>query len=502
MTAKNFIKQTVFSYGLLAVVMIMGYVMRIVFAKNLSTYDYGLFYSIIGLFGFLSIFRSLGTNTSMTHFLPKYIKKGNASKIKSLLGSVFVFQLFLGVTISALLFIFSKTIASAYLSMPEAASLIRIQAVTYLVIGFVEFIKSAFSGYQKPALSMLYDALRNTFIVGFSWLALHIGIFSVRTLIIIWLASYALFGLIYFTIFLIENPNLMSVRFRKYDSIIKEVRKYSIPLMLGIAATLILSKTDVVLLTLFKNLEQVAFYEVAFPVASLITSLGMPLGLVLLPLISKNYFEGNRRQIKKTMSLIYNSGVFLILPALFLFLKYSEFIILNMFSAEYLPVVLGARIFMFGTSFGIFNTINLNILSGIGEIKKKTKILYLGAGFNVLLDILLIPLLGYLGAIIVTSLSYVVMTVASFIICRKEIPEFRPKMRPYLKIGANFLIFVALLYVFDLLIPSQTLVKYAVAILVGLVAYFGLGVFFMRIINYKELWRLVKQTLRVDRYGK
>lgn len=496
MNLKKIFKDVSLTFVLLMLASILGYIVRILFARNLSTVNYGLFYAIIGLVSFFAIFRTLGTSEALVHFIPKYFKEKNWKKLKFSINIVFYTQLIIGFVIAALFFIFAKPIAIHFFHLETATILIRIQAITFFVIGFVELFSSIFRGFQRPALAALYDPIRLTIVTLLTILLIKIGLFNVKHLLIVWLISYLVLVVVYLAIYYFDYKRLIKVAAKKYGSVIRDIKTYSIPLMIGVAADLILSRTDVILLTFFKGVTDVAFYEIAFPSSRLMLLLVAPFSFVLFPMVSKFFFEKQKHLIKEILQMIYNTGLFLLAPIAVLLIIYPELVIKTLFSVKYIEAADALRIMTLGSFFLIFSQINFNILSGIGEIRIKTKILYFVAFFNIIFDIILIPPLGYMGAIIVTATSFFLLWLLGYIVCFKKISHFRINLRAIGKIFAALAVFLIVVIALKQLLVLNLYIEAVLVTLISLAVYFFLGIFIFKIINLGLLKQPYKQIRR------
>ena len=418
MNYKKFFKDISIIFVITIIGSILSYLIRMIFARQLTISEYGLFYSVIGLFAFFAIFRSLGTSEALIHFIPKYLVEKKLNKVSFAIKLVFYIQFIFGAIVSILFFVFAKWIAINFIHIESAYILIRINSVTYFIIGFAELLKNVFRGYQKNILSSMYDSIRMLFVLLLVVIILKLNVVNVTNIMGIWLSSYIILLIIYL-FFFFKDIKLVKSKFDKL--IIKDLKKYSIPLVIGMGAQIIFSKTDVLILTFLRGVTEVAYYEVVNPASKVITFLFIPIIFVIFPTVSKLFHEKDINTIKTLLQGIYSIGLFLVLPILIILMFLSKLVIMLIFGSKYLLTSNALVIMFVGAFFLMFADINFNVLSGMGEIKKKTKILYTIVLFNIIGDIILIPLLGYLGAVIITSISYFLLWLLGFIIIKKKI---------------------------------------------------------------------------------
>ncbi len=494
-SVKSLFRDIYFTFIFIGLGSIFGYLVRVILARNLEISDYGLFYAVVGFFSFFAIFRSLGTSDSLVHFIPKYISEKNWFKIKFSVTLAFLVQLILGFMTSFLFFTFSQQIATYFFHAPGAAQLIRLHSITYFIIGFVDLMLGVFRGFQKPIISSMYDPIRLLFVIVSSLLFLKLGILTVKNTIVAWMLGYLVLAVIYAMVFYFRYKRIFRIKLRYFKSVTDDIKDYSIPLLFGVGAQILFSRTDVLVLTFFKGSIDVALYEVAFPASQLILIMASPILYVLFPMISKFFFEKNKNMIKEVLHAAYNAGLFLLAPMALLLMIYPELVIKILFSDKYLQTANAARIMTLGTFFLLFSYINMNILAGMGKIKARTKLMYIVAAFNIIGDIAFVPRFGYMGAISTTAASFFLLWLLSYKALSKELPGFHVKLSAIAKILLSlsvFVISVFLLKMFlDLNMYAEALIISAVSIAIYLAMGISLGVINTKLV--KDIYRKVRE---------
>ena len=83
------------------------------------------------------------------------------------------------------------------------------------------------------------------------------------------------------------------------------------------------------------------------------------------------------------------------------------------FGESYLAGVLPFKILLVGVLFYTLAQVNNSVISGIGKPKVVTKIIFLVAALNIILNLLLIPTYKLTGAATATAISYIVALILS-----------------------------------------------------------------------------------------
>ena len=71
--AEKFIKKGFWLYLFTFLIAPIGYIIKVTLSRDLSPYDFGMFYGIISFIILLSAINDLGCTDSLNYFLPKYL---------------------------------------------------------------------------------------------------------------------------------------------------------------------------------------------------------------------------------------------------------------------------------------------------------------------------------------------------------------------------------------------------------------------------------------------
>ena len=96
---KKIAKETAKVYFLTLLIIPLSFFVRMIYARNLTLVDYGLFYGLFAFFGFFGFLRDWGLTSATNYFANKYIVHNNKSKVKALLFINWGFRLFMSIVI-------------------------------------------------------------------------------------------------------------------------------------------------------------------------------------------------------------------------------------------------------------------------------------------------------------------------------------------------------------------------------------------------------------------
>lgn len=199
-------------------------------------------------------------------------------------------------------------------------------------------------------------------------------------------------------------------------SLLKEVVLYSYPFVLTGLLWWILGSTDRAFLRLFRDFKEIGLYSAAFKVVSVMGLFTTGFSNLWVPLAFKKYEEGSdyKDLFRKVFSYIsffsFSLGLLVVLGKDLIFLLFAKQYRASAYIAPFLlltstPVVLATV-----------------VARGI-DFEKKTYWYIISDGvaalFNVVGNLLLIPILGAKGAAVTTGLSYVIVFLIEFSIAEK-----------------------------------------------------------------------------------
>jgi O-antigen/teichoic acid export membrane protein len=193
------------------------------------------------------------------------------------------------------------------------------------------------------------------------------------------------------------------VRLRLHPRYLRETLGYGIQAHLGNVVGFLNYRVEVFLLGVFLPAAAVGFYAVAVGLAERLWFLSESASTVLFPTVSAEKDE----QARNTFTPVISRSILVItaLGAAALFLV-SQWVVVLLFSSEYLPTVRLFRILLPGIVFLSAGRILANDIAGRGKPLLNTCVGGIGIVVQVLLNLYWIPQFGSTGAAWATTISY------------------------------------------------------------------------------------------------
>jgi O-antigen/teichoic acid export membrane protein len=209
----------------------------------------------------------------------------------------------------------------------------------------------------------------------------------------------------------------------KYEVVQIKSRKIlnkSLPMMISGFFIMLLSWTDILIMGKYETEENIGIYNAAFKVGTLALFVINATGVIILSDISKHYNDKNFLRLKKIINKTTQITILLTLPiVLFIFFFGKEMLSLfgNDFKKGYLALIIIA-------TGAFFNSITGNvdqILNMTGNEQKVIRVMFVGFVLNILLNFMLIPNYGYVGAAFASFVVNIVVNTIFVIVIRKKL---------------------------------------------------------------------------------
>jgi O-antigen/teichoic acid export membrane protein len=389
---------------------IRGLILLPTLTKFWGPFDFGIM-SLVSVTISLAIpFTTLGLRTSLSRFL---ISEKSTAEVQEAFFSTISCICIASLFIAGILIIFSKEIAIILFKDEIYASFLIITA--FLII-FQSLIATSLSFFPATKRIVTY--------------AIFINIQNILEIIIIVFLVFSGFGvlevlegllisnIIIFLLFFSYIIYLIGFKVPNFSKIFPYL-KFGLPLVPSILFIWVIGSSGTYLIGYYFNLTLVGIYSTAYAIGNILYMFFAPISLILLPTIAHLWDSGNNKEIDNHLSYSIRYYLLLTIPAVFGLSILSQSLILIFSTAEFLP---GAIVIPFVASGLIFFGLH-SIISSILTSKLRTDLitfsLFLGSIINIILNILLLPRLGILGAAISSLITYFTVFMVAFYYSQK-----------------------------------------------------------------------------------
>lgn len=205
--------------------------------------------------------------------------------------------------------------------------------------------------------------------------------------------------------------NLINIKryiyLKKYRDI--NLKRHIKPIMILFSASIIISvyaNFDVAMLGFISTEWNVGLYNIALKLKNLILSLSTAITSVLIPRISYSIGNNNNNEVKKLSIISLKTSCLLALPLTIFILIFSKDTIMFLFGSQYIESQNTLMMLMLSViPLILTNLFGNQLLIPLGKEKYFSRSVLIGVFINLILNILLIPKYGSLGAAIGTFIT-------------------------------------------------------------------------------------------------
>lgn len=355
------------------------------------------------------LFLDLGIGSSFVKYIAEYNTRKDYKMINEVINTGLVFSLFFCFCILFIAMLLKNFVVTLLKFSPELYSDVMFAFLGVLAVFIINYIftvfKSALYGLQRmDIVNMIYVIVSIPGTVGLVlFLSLGFGlkglIYNSVIVAFITVLSYAVCAY--------KVLPQIAIRLRYFSmEMFRKLWNFGFKVQVAGFSEYINASLDKLLLGYFLNVKIVAFYELGSKVAQTAGSLPS----FLLPAVEPASSELDAAEDTRALNNLYTKGtkylVLVALPlALFAIVNASAIMHLWMGKAGYEKSALAIQILTIGYTFFLVNGIGRLMARGMGVPQFEMVSALIILGLNILLSIALIIILGFVGALIGTSLS-------------------------------------------------------------------------------------------------
>ncbi len=486
-------KHTGFLFVSLILANLFGYFTRALLSRVISPEEFGLFYSVFTTVLFVGVLTDLGYGNALVKYISHFRALKRYQSIYASIVIVALVKFLLGLSVVGVLMVLAPSLATYYFKHPDAVYLLYITSLWIFLSVVMNLVTNILTGFRKMySVALLYLGQKALFFIAVLGFAL---LFQFKNVL---MPVYAnLIAMFSFVLFFVPLRNCFSkfhMPLHLSKKLFWKLTRFALPSMLNSVGYTFVGYLDVLLLTAYRSLSEVGIYNTVLPTALIITYFATSIALVFLPIASELWAKGSRKRLVQGIQLVYKYGLFIAIPASLLLIFYANTIMGVLFGRSYISGAVPLKILAFGVILVSIFKINTSVLSGIGKPQEATKIILPAAFFNLILNLILIPKYGMVGAAITTTLSYLYMMVASI---HKLVYIIKPRFNPsvFFKISINAVIFVVVLLFMNRLLHYSGFLNMLFSSTVAGSIYILCGLL-LKIIEPAEFIYVKKQTKR------
>lgn len=415
----QFFRTSLGSIGLKVISTFLALGVTALIARVLGAESYGIYAYVLVSITLISIPVQFGLPDIVVRETAKAYTEKNYELIKGILRWADI----RAIRLSLLLIVTSIFIATQY-----SSNLSEVQVMAFLIglslipiLSLEKLRGAALRGFQKVVIGQLPDqCFRPVFNILFVLLVIiyipSIELNAAHAMSLHVMAATAALLITHLLLRYFKPPEI------NVSSAQVESRTWTlsvIPITLTAGATVINSYADIFMLGVFSSAQDVGIYRVAALAATLAAfSLG-PMTAMVAPNFAQLHAAGEHQRLQQLVTITSRVTFLISLPVIIIFLIYGSEIIIFIFGVEfkgaYVPLVVLSLGQAVNTGMGPVGL----LLTMAGNEKIAMRNVLTAAVFNVLLNLILIPLLGMVGAAIATCITLVLCNILLWISAKR-----------------------------------------------------------------------------------
>jgi O-antigen/teichoic acid export membrane protein len=373
--------------------------------RYLGVDAYGQLNFVLSFLGIFMIITDLGINTLIFR---------DVSKNKKLLGKYFnnflPFKLILFL-ISAILIV----LLTFVLNKPSVVNNLFYILIIYLLFSVLSgYLTVFYNSMQDNKFYAIYEAINKVSYVLFIFLIIYLN-FGVIGILFAQIFSLIL-GFLFLAFFF--KKYIPKVNFKLNPKFIKQKLYLSWPFALNFLFYNVYFHFDKILISLIINDYSVGLYAISYSFLGFLMSVVGLIALVFFPVLSKYSFSKDLPRIfNKYLKLV----SIVIVPLSFGAILLSKEIIYLVFGASYVGGNLAFKIIMLFCLFSAINSTFNNLFIVHHFEKYFLKLLFIASVSNVVLNLIVIPFYGIVGAAITTLVSELIILIGAITFIKNKI---------------------------------------------------------------------------------
>ena len=440
-------------------ILLLGLIQILVLTKGLGATLYGIWSLIHVTVSLIVPFAMLGFSMSVVRLLAAEKDKG---KIREDFFSACSIVFISGTIFSVLLFLLSDQLAAYIFKDASLSSYIKLASVLILLNSMHALPLAFFRMHRKIGLYAILDLSYNAFQVGLIAASVLLG-YKLAGVISAVIINGILFNLMTLLIIL-RQTGFQLPRFCH----MKPYLKWGIPLTPNAAILWIIHFSDRYMVSYFLGVTAAGIYSAAYLIGNYTSFALMPLGTVLYPTIAKYYDERNLSETRKYLKYSVKYVMMIAIPSALGLSILAEPLVQILTTSEFVSGSTVVPFVAFGAVLFCFFQICLYIIHLVKRTEITIRILGASAGLNILLNIILIPRMGILGAAIATLIAYGILGILTLMVTRRYL-KFDLSLHFIMKSMFSSAIMVLCIW----LINPQSPVWVIISIILGALIYFA-----------------------------
>jgi len=423
-----------------AVGMALAFLARVLPARHLSSSEYGVFVLGVTVLNILALTGHLGLYDGVARNIPRSSDKSGEFTAALLIGTAFSLVL-------SVLLVVSTPLLTRILGGEQLSPVLLVVALCLPSMVIYRISAGGFRGLEDHiGRVVLQNVIMRGGVVVFI-VAFVVAGYGVVGAMAGWLSGLGLstvaaFSLLYTRTGLLSPPSQWRTLVTTHT---RPLLRLSIPLMGAGTIWQLMQKVDNLLIGVFLESSQLGIYDAAFTLSQLLLLFFWPFGFLLLPVLSDLHSRDEIEEMRELYSTTTKWMAIISFPSIAYLLLFSSDLLATVFGESYRPGWKVLSLISCTLFIHVLAGTNKQALSAIGKTGKVFHGTAAAFASNIVLNVILIPEYGILGAAIASAGSYIVANIV-FAVYLYRISGMQPISRALVKIILGSTTVIAAVY--------------------------------------------------------
>ncbi|MCD7781655.1 MAG: flippase [Methanosphaera sp.] len=454
-----------------------GFIYRSILSRIMTTAEYGIVGLTLPFQNALITAASGGVPPAIAKYVSQYRAVDDDEMVHQIIVTAMKLMIFMAVLAAVVMYIISEPIAIGIWNKPEALTPLRLVSIIVPFSVMAGALRGVFQGYYKMTHIFYSKFIEQIFTL----------IFAVLLVIIGWKASgavtgtalgflMAVLGSYYLYKKDIKDKYLSneyeSIPFRDEIVVVKQIFKFSIPVVITGIAEIFIYDTGTFFIGMFLPTMFAGYYTNASSIARIPLIVANSISTSVLPATSEADSLKDKETLKMYIHQSYRYTTLTSLPVSVFILVFSVPIISLLFGSDYTPGATALSILVTGMFFFSIYLIGSSMCQGLGKPQFPMYALLIGSVINIIASYVLIPIFSIEGAAIATTIAAFVLMALTMI----ELTRISGVNIPYMDLFK--IIIAAIIMMLVMFIFPDSIIGMIIGGIVGSVVYLVLVLLF------------------------
>lgn len=396
---------------------ISGAVLTVALARLLDPDGYGLLFLAISVLGIIKLFSKLGVAKSTAKYIAEY-KETDPGQLRNIIR--FGFLLNLGVIIVVcVVLLFTHEYIAQLIGEPDLVPFLLFGVffiVSSTILTFIRLALQGFEAIEATAVLRIIDRGSRT-ALALGLVVLGYGALGALVGYILAYLLAAFVGLVYLYRRYYQSFSVEIVE----SGLKRRIAEYTIPLTATSTANVLDKRVDTILVGFFIGPVAVAYYTIGKQVVQFIETPMSALGFTLAPTYGAQQAKGKSNTAAQMYEESLSHGLLLYIPAAAGLVLVAEPLIQLVFGTDYTGAIPVLQVLAVYAVLMSVTKLTSNGLDYLGRARERAIVKGISAVLNVVLNVILIPWIGVVGAAVATVITYSMYTLANVYIMHTEL---------------------------------------------------------------------------------